>query len=158
MQTEETHTCVYCGAPATHQFKNGKWCCQEKRYRCSGFKRRLSEKAREVHQRFREQYGDRRSRKGRTLADTNRSSASLVKYPSRGDHVCVYCGGYADFQLKDGRWCCHVTRHSCPEIRKKKEFADTFKKIFNEELVESNTTTKVEAVDNTTNENDIVSG
>ena len=44
------------------------------------------------------------------------------------------------------------------EIRKKKEFADTFKKIFNEELVESNTTTKVEAVDNTTSEKDIVSG
>ena len=43
------------------------------------------------------------------------------------------------------------------EIRKEKEFADTFKMIFNEELVESNMTIKVEAVDNATNEKDIVS-
>ncbi len=43
------------------------------------------------------------------------------------------------------------------EIRKKEEFANTFKKIFNEELVESNTTTKVETVDNTASEKDIVS-
>lgn len=43
------------------------------------------------------------------------------------------------------------------EIRKEKEFAETFKKIFNEELFESNTTIKVEPDDNTTIEKDIVS-
>lgn len=43
------------------------------------------------------------------------------------------------------------------EIRKTKEFADTFKKIFNEELVEYNTTIKVQTVDKTQGEKDIVS-
>ena len=43
------------------------------------------------------------------------------------------------------------------EIRKEKEFADTFKRIFNEDLVESNTTIKVEAADDSTSEKDIVS-
>lgn len=43
------------------------------------------------------------------------------------------------------------------EIRNKKEFADTFKKVFKEDLVETNTTIKVEDVDNTTDEKDIVS-
>lgn len=43
------------------------------------------------------------------------------------------------------------------EIRKEKEFADTFKMIFNEELVEPNTTIKVEASDDPTSEKDIVS-
>ena len=43
------------------------------------------------------------------------------------------------------------------EIRKEREFADTFMKIFNEDLVESNTTIKVETSDNSTSEMDIVS-
>ncbi len=43
------------------------------------------------------------------------------------------------------------------EIRKEREFADTFMKIFNEELHESNTTIKVEAADNPTSEKNIVS-
>ena len=43
------------------------------------------------------------------------------------------------------------------EIRKEKEFSDTFKKIFNEELFDSNTTIKVESVQDAENENDIVS-
>ena len=43
------------------------------------------------------------------------------------------------------------------EIRKEKEFVDTFKMIFNEDLVESNTTIKVETSDDPTSEKDIVS-
>ena len=43
------------------------------------------------------------------------------------------------------------------EIRKEEEFADTFKKIFNEELIESNMTIKIEPAENVANENDIVS-
>ena len=43
------------------------------------------------------------------------------------------------------------------EIRKEKEFSDTFKKIFNEELFDSNTTIKVESVQSTESEKDIVS-
>lgn len=43
------------------------------------------------------------------------------------------------------------------EIRKEKKFADTFKMIFHEELVEPNTTIKVEASDDPTSEKDIVS-
>ena len=43
------------------------------------------------------------------------------------------------------------------EIRKEEEFADTFKKIFNEELIESNMTIKIDPAENVANENDIVS-
>lgn len=43
------------------------------------------------------------------------------------------------------------------ELRKENEFAVTFKKIFDEDLVESNKTIKVETVNNSTSEKDIVS-
>ena len=43
------------------------------------------------------------------------------------------------------------------EIRNEEEIADTFKKIFNEELIESNMTIKIDPAENVANENDIVS-
>lgn len=44
--------------------------------------------------------------------------ARNLKYPSRGDHICVYCGGHAEYQLNDGRWCCKPSCNSCPAQRK----------------------------------------
>lgn len=110
---EEIHTCVYCGAPATHQFKNGKWCCQEKRYSCPEFRHKISEKAKGVHKLIKDKYGTGRFAKGQHL------ELKTVRYSSRGDHVCVYCGEYADYQLKDGRWCCQPSSNSCPINRSK---------------------------------------
>ena len=110
---EENHTCAYCGAPATHQFKNGKWCCQENKNNCPAVKRNLSEKARINHQKFKEKYGNAGFKSSRVITQV------IEKYPSRGDHVCAYCGGYAEFQLKSGKWCCHRTTSGCPEIKRK---------------------------------------
>ena len=108
---EKTHVCAYCGAPATHQFKNGKWCCQENRNLCPEMRRIRVEKSKLVHQRFKEKFGDAKAHKGQTLGI---NPTHITKYPSRGDHICVYCGGHADYQLKDGRWCCQPHHNSCP--------------------------------------------
>lgn len=111
----ETHICVYCGQPATHQFKNGKWCCKENSNLCPEMRRIRSEKAKIAHQKFKEKYGDARAQRGQSVG---RNPAHETKYPSRGDHVCVYCGGHAEYQLKDGRWCCQPRSNSCPIRRK----------------------------------------
>lgn len=110
---EETHTCVYCGAPATYQMKRGKWCCCEKRQRCPANRERVAKAIALRHKEAKEKYGTGYFTKGSVIG------RSGTKAPSRGDHVCVYCGGHADFQLKDGRWCCHEKKGSCPEIRRK---------------------------------------
>ena len=34
-------------------------------------------------------------------------------------NVCFYCGNYAQFQLKNGTWCCSATYQSCSGIKKK---------------------------------------
>ncbi len=107
------HICD-CGAPATYHFKNGTWCCSKSRCSCPAYKKKHSAIMSGIHQKFKEKYGDGWFKGGRTVKISQRTS-----YPFRGDHVCVYCGGYADFQLKDGRWCCHEKRGSCPEIRRK---------------------------------------
>ena len=121
---EETHTCAYCGAPATHQFKNGKWCCQDKKSQCPEMRRHFSDKTTLIHQRFKEKFGSSKLQRGQSLGLGQSYSR---KCPSKGDHVCVYCGGYADYQLKDGRWCCQPNANSCPEIRRK--MSEGLKKI-----------------------------
>lgn len=113
----ETHTCVYCGAPATHQFKNGKWCCQEKRSQCPANRERVAKAMTLRHKEAKEKYG--------TAVFSQQRSVSLYpsKHPSRGDHICVYCGGYADYKLKNGRWCCQPSHNSCPANRAKNSAA-----------------------------------
>lgn len=34
-------------------------------------------------------------------------------------HFCFYCGEAANFQLKNGRWCCSEKFQSCPELKRK---------------------------------------
>lgn len=109
----EKHICD-CGAPATYHFKNGTWCCSKSRCSCPAYKKKHSAIMSGVHQKFKEKYGDGEFKRGRTIDISHQTP-----YPSRGDHVCVYCGGHADYQLKDGRWCCHEKKGSCPEIRRK---------------------------------------
>ena len=110
----EEHICAYCGAPATHQFKNGKWCCNSNRNQCPAMKKIRSEKSTAIHQLFREQHGNARQFAGTHVIDSTRP-----EYPDKGDHVCVYCGGYAEYRLKDGILCCSPHRNSCPSLRLK---------------------------------------
>ena len=106
----EEHTCAYCGAPATHQFKNGKWCCQSSRSACPEIRKQLSQRTTQQHLIQKQVSGSGWLVKGSKTVDDRIET----KYPSRGDHVCVYCGGHADYQLKDGRWCCQPKSNSCP--------------------------------------------
>lgn len=48
--SKESHNCVYCGAPAIYQFKNGKWCCSSNMNRCPAIKKIRSEKSKVAHQ------------------------------------------------------------------------------------------------------------
>ena len=34
-------------------------------------------------------------------------------------HMCYYCGKEANFQLKNGNWCCKKYTSSCSAIREK---------------------------------------
>lgn len=34
-------------------------------------------------------------------------------------HVCYYCGNEANYQLKNGKWCCCKNYQSCPELKRK---------------------------------------
>jgi len=44
----EIHLCAYCGAPATHQLKNGKWCCQPSSNSCPDVRKKISQSASRV--------------------------------------------------------------------------------------------------------------
>ena len=40
---KEPHTCAYCGASASYQLKNGKWCCQSNWSACPELRKRNSQ-------------------------------------------------------------------------------------------------------------------
>lgn len=42
-----------------------------------------------------------------------------TKYPDRGEHICVYCGEYAEYKLKSGKWCCCEKSQQCPVLKQK---------------------------------------
>lgn len=48
---EETHLCAYCGAPATHQLKNGKWCCHPSFNQCPSVKAKNAAGLKRAHSR-----------------------------------------------------------------------------------------------------------
>lgn len=95
-ENQEVHTCVYCGQEAHFQFKNGKWCCVSDMRKCPGFKEKISH--------------------GMTRWHRN-PIRQKEKYPSKGEHVCVYCGKYANYQLRSGKWCCMPSSNQCPYMK-----------------------------------------
>lgn len=110
---QEKHFCVYCGQEAHHQFKNGKWCCCDSTSKCSSLKQQQSQRFLKIHQIYKEQHGTARFSKGICLSQTNK------KYRPKGEHICVYCGGHAEYKLKDGRWCCAPIYNQCSMIKNK---------------------------------------
>lgn len=38
-------------------------------------------------------------------------------------HVCVYCGNEANYQLKNGKWCCQKSHNQCPYNKEKRRLA-----------------------------------
>ncbi len=88
--SEETHICVYgCGRVATHQFSNGKWCCEVNQSMCpTNRKKNELPKIRKV----------------------KREKPELCDYG---------CGQEAKFYLKTvNKWCCSKSHSSCPILIK----------------------------------------
>ena len=50
MNLKETPKCAYCGNPATHMLKNGKWCCEEISNKCPSIKSKNSLAHKKLHQ------------------------------------------------------------------------------------------------------------
>lgn len=80
---ENEHVCAYCGAPASHQTKSGKWCCCEERHRCPEVRRKNSEGVRLAH----------KSRPSWYLSGHHRSSKK-GRREDRIDFACKFCGGF----------------------------------------------------------------
>jgi len=85
--------CEYgCGQEATHQFKNGKWCCCKSSSSCNHQKKKIS-------------IGNKKGR---------------PKIIEDSKNLCFYgCGNIAKYQLKNGNWCCSETQSSCIIQRQK---------------------------------------
>lgn len=110
-ENQEEHVCIYCGKPAKYQFKNGKWCCGSNQSQCPAKRKQISSSIKEVHLKQREKTGSGAFNKGDKVFDTNPSIFS--------PHICFHCGAQADYQLKNGHWCCHPFASQCPEVRKR---------------------------------------
>ena len=118
---QEKHFCVYCGQEAHHQFKNGKWCCCDSAFKCPSLKQQQAQRLLKIHQIYKEQYGSSQFIKGIKISDSKQkhTKSSNYKYPFKGEHICVYCGGHAEYQLKDGRWCCAPFSNQCSVMKAK---------------------------------------
>ena len=107
MKNIEEHNCQYCGGEGKFQFKNGEWCCSENKSDCPSIKLKISSSLKSFHDSLKS-YG--------YNFKNNPNKKSLIKSQ---EHVCFFCGGYAEFKLKNGKWCCHKSFNSCPAIIKK---------------------------------------
>lgn len=116
---EEKHICVYCGHEAHYQFKNGKWCCAPYMNGCPEIKRQRSETTKRQHELNLKYNGSIGLKKGTKLPDEIKRKKKS-NYPTfSGEHICVHCGQYAEYKLKNGHWCCQPTASKCPEVKKR---------------------------------------
>ena len=104
---EEKHYCIYCGAPATHQFKNGKWCCSKNQSSCPAKRKFLSNW-------LKDKWNESKDLGSNYLIETKPKHIEKII-----PHQCAFCGEYAEFQLKNGKWCCHEFYAQCPALKKK---------------------------------------
>jgi len=84
---EEIKLCDYgCGKPAIHQFKNGKWCCENNIRRC----------------------------KGKMKKTIGRKKPKPIKLINNLTNLCYYgCGKIAEYQFKNGKYCCSENKNGC---------------------------------------------
>lgn len=94
---EETHTCAYCGAPATYQTRMGKWCCCEKKNQCPEIRRKNSE-------------GLKRAHKNKPVwLPTPHSAWNKGLTMPKGDFTCQFCG--IEFLNRDKAFRTYHERH-----------------------------------------------
>ena len=99
------NTCYECGKEAKFQLKNGQWCCSTNRNSCLKIREAKAESI----------------RKSWVL---RKQQDFVPKYQKPEQHtkteLCEYgCGNKAEFQLKNGQWCCSKHSGSCLVNRQK---------------------------------------
>ena len=100
---------VIVGEEANYQFKNGKWCCHQFATQCpENIKKgviKIKNWWKKLH----------------NLGFTNQINIpnEIKKFDLGIVGICYYCGKKANYQLKNGRWCCMPSYNQCPESRKK---------------------------------------
>jgi len=115
------HKCYYCGKEANYQFKNGKWCCSQNMNGCPAIKE-LRKKA---------SLKQWKETKNLGFSKLNEN----IKENTFTPNICAYCGEYAEYQLKSGKWCCSKSYNSCPEARRKNSCG--LKKAYNEGRIDA---------------------
>lgn len=112
----ENHVCCYCGKKATHQFKNGKWCCSDNMNRCPKIKK------------------DRSDSSKLSWDNYHKNSNSFCKHKVlrvNDNNLCDYgCGHTALYILKNGKKCCSKSFNQCPAMRLKN--SNGVQKAYNE--------------------------
>lgn len=103
--SNEIHLCIYCNQQATHQFKNGKWCCSPHMNGCPEIKRQRKERATKQW----------KETKNLGFSKLNEN----IKENNFTPNICAYCGQPAKYQLKSGKWCCEPVNQRCPAIKEK---------------------------------------
>lgn len=106
---EQKHYCIYCGKDATYQFKNGNWCCTETKSSCPAIRKKNSNKAQQKWNQLKQK--GIKYRKDIPLQQRNKDVGQ--------QHICFYCGSYAEYQLKNEKWCCKPYPTQCPSNKKK---------------------------------------
>ena len=117
--SNEIHLCIYCNQPATYQFKNGKWCCSTNQSKCPAKKQDTKNKLKE---RWKE---TKNAGYSQLKNPTNNSKENIIP------NVCAYCGQYAEYQLKNGKWCCKKSANSCSANIKKN--SEKIKSMYSED-------------------------
>lgn len=109
--SEEKHICDYCGEEAHYHFKNGKWCCSKSTSSCKGLRKKLSKIATQQWKELKQ--------KGIKFKEDIPQNERVFKKDYQ-EHICYYCGAQnAQYQFKNGRWCCQDKVNKCPAIRQK---------------------------------------
>ena len=111
---EINHVCCYCGKPAIHQFKNGKWCCSSSMNKCPEIIKRRREDSKKQWK-LRRDYNANNCRV--KYSDIGLKSEEI--YTFDGIHCEYGCGNEAKFLLKNGKHCCCDSLNKCPSLRKK---------------------------------------
>lgn len=108
---EEKHVCFYCGQEASHQLKNGNWCCEINARSCPIIRDKVSKKTKEKWNFLKKQGIKNRKEIPEEFKNKKRDLGK--------EGICFYCGGEAKYQLKNGRWSCKEKYQQCPSIREK---------------------------------------
>ena len=97
--------CDYgCGQEATHQFKNGKFCCCNHNKKCPTYKNMLI-----------------------GVPSKKTGKKYKIKVIKNNPGICEYgCGKESKFYFKEvKKWCCSKSTNSCEEVRRKKSESAT---------------------------------